>query len=93
MSHDRGCPCGRESYEYNECKERNCMKNNRTMVNEKRYVRVSKSGGPKILTKQELESEIMIDDHDQYFELGREVEVKKTASVVPKDATYRNHSE
>ena len=26
MSHDRGCPCGRESYEYKDCKEASCFK-------------------------------------------------------------------
>jgi bifunctional NMN adenylyltransferase/nudix hydrolase len=26
MSHDRGCPCGRESYEYEDCKEASCFK-------------------------------------------------------------------
>lgn len=26
MSHDRGCPCGREFYEYRECPESNCYK-------------------------------------------------------------------
>lgn len=26
MSHDRGCPCGREFYEYQECQESNCYK-------------------------------------------------------------------
>ena len=26
MSHDRGCPCGRESYEYAECKDTSCNK-------------------------------------------------------------------
>lgn len=29
MSHDRGCPCGREFYEYKECKETNCFKQNK----------------------------------------------------------------
>ena len=28
MSHDRGCPCGRESYEYKDCTEVNCYKIN-----------------------------------------------------------------
>lgn len=26
MSHDRGCPCGRESYEYADCKDTTCNK-------------------------------------------------------------------
>jgi bifunctional NMN adenylyltransferase/nudix hydrolase len=26
MSHDRGCPCGRESYEYADCKDASCNK-------------------------------------------------------------------
>jgi bifunctional NMN adenylyltransferase/nudix hydrolase len=26
MSHDRGCPCGRESYEYADCKDNSCNK-------------------------------------------------------------------
>lgn len=26
MSHDRGCPCGREKYEYNECTNPLCYK-------------------------------------------------------------------
>lgn len=26
MSHDRGCSCGREPYEYSECREVNCLK-------------------------------------------------------------------
>ena len=28
MSHDRGCRCGRESYEYADCTEKSCNKNN-----------------------------------------------------------------
>lgn len=24
MSHDRGCPCGREFYEYAECEDASC---------------------------------------------------------------------
>lgn len=26
MSHDRGCPCGRERYEYEDCPENDCYK-------------------------------------------------------------------
>lgn len=26
MSHDRGCPCGREPYEYNDCENRKCTR-------------------------------------------------------------------
>jgi hypothetical protein len=29
MSHDRGCPCGKEFYEYEECKDRTCPKKKR----------------------------------------------------------------
>lgn len=25
MSHDRGCPCGREKYEYDDCENPKCM--------------------------------------------------------------------
>lgn len=32
MSHDRGCPCGRESYDYNECPEPNCRKRPRPQL-------------------------------------------------------------
>lgn len=27
MSHDRGCPCGREPYEYNDCTRSDCIRN------------------------------------------------------------------
>ena len=30
MSHDRGCPCGREKWEYDECSKENCYKNKKT---------------------------------------------------------------
>lgn len=26
MSHDRGCPCGREKYEYEDCPRKDCMR-------------------------------------------------------------------
>lgn len=26
MSHDRGCHCGREKYEYDDCPEKDCHK-------------------------------------------------------------------
>ena len=29
MSHDRGCPCGRESYEYADCVDTQCFKTNK----------------------------------------------------------------
>ena len=30
MSHDRGCPCGREKYEYEECEKSDCMRRPKT---------------------------------------------------------------
>jgi len=27
MSHDRGCPCGKEPYEYDECRKASCTRN------------------------------------------------------------------
>lgn len=31
MSHDRGCACGREKYEYDDCTSKSCFKRNTTM--------------------------------------------------------------
>ena len=29
MSHDRGCPCGKERWEYKECTDPTCIRNPR----------------------------------------------------------------
>lgn len=32
MSHDRGCPCGKEPYEYDDCKDPSCSKRERSVA-------------------------------------------------------------
>lgn len=74
MSHDRGCPCGREKYEYEECKGKHSMKQ------EKRYVRVRNDGTAHILTLEELKN---VPESVILYELGPRVRVKTTIDVVP----------
>jgi hypothetical protein len=41
MSHDRGCPCGKEPYEYRDCKDRTCS---RSPMFDPAYARAQRAG-------------------------------------------------
>lgn len=102
MSHDRGCPCGREKGQYNECPDPACirretknrcegdhsMKVNRgiNLNEEKRYVRVLADGTAHILTLQELKN---VPESVTLYELGPEVKVVTKVEVVPTKPVYR----
>ena len=102
MSHDRGCPCGRERGGYNECPDPACirretknkcegdhsMKVNRgiNLKQEKRYVRVQIDGNAHILTLQELKN---VPEKATLYELGPEVKVVTKVEVVPTKPVYR----
>lgn len=96
MSHDRGCAaCGKEPYEYGDCKEPACMKSNRTMAvnSEKRYVLVGLGGTTaEIYSQKELESSDVNTETYTIYELGPEVEIKKQISIEPKNTVYRDYT-
>ena len=97
MSHDRGCPCGRESYEYDTCPKEDCYKRTRTMTMKtepKRYVWIRADGEAKIVDTDIVElwqGPYFDREKDRIYELGAEVEIKITVNVKNK-TVYRGTS-
>ena len=97
MSHDRGCPCGRESDEYDACPNEDCYKRTRTMTpkEHKRYVWIRADGEAKIIDTDIVElwqGPYFDKDKDRIYELGAEVEIKVTVSVKNKTVYRENAS-
>ena len=97
MSHDRGCPCGRERDEYDTCPKEDCYKRTRTMTMKtepKRYVWIRPDGEAKIIDTDIVElwqGPYFDQEKDRIYELGAEVEIKVTVSVKNK-TVYRERS-
>ena len=100
MSHDRGCPCGKERNEYDSCKEENCNKRNDTVERtmslntSKRYVWIRADGEAKIVDTDIVElwqGPYFDREKDRIYELGNEVEIKVTVEV-KKKTVYRENA-
>lgn len=71
MSHDRGCACGKEPYEYANCTDLNC---NKVPAKFPQYVRINPDKTVDIITYDEL----LRSTSGRFYELGDEVELVKT---------------
>lgn len=59
----------------------------------KLYVVDKGMGDVTIITQDQLENGEMFDERFGYFELGPEVELKKSVEIVPKNSVYRNETD
>lgn len=96
MSHDRGCPCGREPYEYHECRDSTCMKAKKDdemriepRLSKSQYV-WEKADGTCVIVEDPIKI-VGRDDftvgEDKFYRLGEEVAVQ--ASIVKVGKAYR----
>jgi len=101
VSHDRGCPCGKERNEYDSCKEKNCYKRDntmeRTMIKQEpeRYVWIRADGEAKIIDTDIVglwQSPSFDNKKDRIYLLGEEVEIKVTVEVKNKTVYRENAS-
>lgn len=95
MSHDRGCHCGRERYEYDTCPNEDCYKRTRTMSmkTEKHYI-WSKQGQALVMIndiKWLYKNPEFDPDEDKIYELGPEVKIEMYIKVIPAKPVYRGH--
>lgn len=94
MSHDRGCPCGRERGEYDECTKPDCYKGTRTMKTEKQYLWVKEGRAPMFVTDLiALYKDRDFDpNEDKIYEIGPEVKLELNVKVTPAHPVYRERS-
>lgn len=96
MSHDRGCPCGRERDEYDECTKPDCYKGTRTMTmkTEKQYLWVKEGRAPMFVTDLvALYKDRDFDpSEDKIYEIGPEVKLELNVKVTPAHPVYRERS-
>ena len=89
MSHDRGCHCGREIYEYDDCDWPTCSKLTRgqlrTMITEKQYLWVKRDRAPMFVSNLvELYKDRDFDPtEDKIYEIGPEVKLELNIKVTP----------
>ena len=97
MSHDRGCHCGKERYEYDDCDWPTCTKSikttgkQKTMKTEQRYVVFYNDGTDgHIVTDDPVKLYLTGDinpDEDTIYELGNEVKLDIKVTPITKPAT------
>lgn len=96
MSHDRGCSCGKEFYEYKDCTESNCAKKERTVTlkTEKQYLWVKEDRAPVFVTDlialfndRDFDANI-----DKIYEIGPEVKLELNIKVIPAKPVYRENA-
>lgn len=96
MSHDRGCPCGRERDEYDTCAKEDCYKSTRTMTmkTEKQYLWVKEDRAPMFVTDLiTLYKDRDFDPNmDKIYEIGPEVKIELNVKVTPAHPVYRGTS-
>jgi hypothetical protein len=96
MSHDRGCPCGRESDEYDTCPKDDCYKRTRTMTmkTEKKYLWVKEDRAPMFVTDLiALYKDRDYDPNtDKIYEIGPEVKIELSVKVIPAHPVHRDRS-
>lgn len=55
MSHDRGCPCGRERWDYDTCTDPNCTRSPQIPIPQEAYDLISNPKGNKQMIRQTTE--------------------------------------
>jgi len=97
MSHDRGCPCGRESYDYDTCNKDDCMKKERWTRFKTNKTNKTKDEQLKQYIWVRPGKELMFvtdvialykdskfsPNTDKLYEVGAEVEVEVSVKVIP----------
>lgn len=96
MSHDRGCSCGREPYDYNDCTVINCYKREKTVINNepKQYLWVKEGRAPMfVIDLVELYKDRNFDSaKDKVYEVGAEVKLELNVKVTPAKPVYRENA-
>ncbi len=95
MSHDRGCPCGRERDEYDTCPNKDCYKRTRTMTmkTEKYYIWSKQGQALELLDDLEwlCRNPEFDSKTDKIYELGPEVKIEMVVKVIPAKPITRGH--
>ena len=97
MSHDRGCSCGKEPYEYDDCTLINCFKREKTVIKQEpeRYVWIRANGDATVIDTDIVElwqSPSFDREKDRIYRLGEEVEVKVSVQIKNKKPVYRENA-
>jgi hypothetical protein len=97
MSHDRGCHCGREPYEYDQCNDQTCAKTSRSFKQPNTSVKYIWERAGSVQPDYVDQDDMIVitqradydPDTDRFFQVGNEVHVKITVEIKPK-TVYRS---